>query len=81
MVSALQFQQTINAYRDGACIRTLHTAHPVTSVGYLSHALGVSNHAPLIAATEHNQISIWDARAGERGGCVKRLMVRLFLSL
>jgi hypothetical protein len=32
---------------------------------------------PLLLATEHNQMSVWDVRMGERGGLVKRVMVRM----
>lgn len=45
--------------------------HP-TSLTFL-YGSGSSDNPPLLAVTEGPQVSIWDIRQGERGGCVHRL--------
>lgn len=66
--TALQFQQTVNVYDKETCLRTMHTVHPVHSLTLPSAP------SPLVLATEGNQVSAWDLRMGEKGGCVARAM-------
>lgn len=74
IVSALQFQKTLSIYDGTTLTRTLYTTHPLSSVT-MTLPEHYNSREPLLLATEHNQLSVWDVRMGERGGCVKRIMV------
>ncbi|CAK9233353.1 unnamed protein product [Sphagnum jensenii] len=64
--------KTIDFYDKDIHVRTLRTLQHPTSLTFL-YGSGSSDNPPLLAVTEGPQVSIWDIRQGERGGCVHRL--------
>ncbi|GLC56982.1 hypothetical protein PLESTB_001170200 [Pleodorina starrii] len=82
---ARQQLRDVNVYRDGALIRSLHTLQGPTALTYLppgasggggggASEVGGSG-TGLLAVAEEHQLSLWDVRQGERGGCTQRLGV------
>ncbi|GFR47979.1 hypothetical protein Agub_g9803, partial [Astrephomene gubernaculifera] len=75
---ARQLMRDVSVYREGSLLRTLHTMQGPTALAYLPPGpfggCGEASSGMLAIAEEH-QISLWDVRQGERGGCVQRLGV------
>lgn len=71
--------KSIDVFDGGTRVRTMHTPlHPraiayVTGSNPTGDGVALSSRAPLIAVAEGNQLSLWDARQAERGGCARRV--------
>jgi hypothetical protein len=65
-------------YEGGLHVRTLHTPHHPTALSFVhpggSNA-GLANAENVLMVAESNQLSIWDLRAGEKWGCMQRVVV------
>ncbi|PNH12987.1 hypothetical protein TSOC_000053 [Tetrabaena socialis] len=71
---ARQRRRDVSIFRDGAHCRTLHMTQGPTALTYLP--TGSSDPAGgLLAVAEEHQVTLWDVRQGEQGGCVQRLGV------
>eukprot|EP01134_Creolimax_fragrantissima_P006304 CFRG6304T1 len=73
VTTAMQQQRLINIYNDGKSTREIYTELPIHAITYTSPDTTPS-HQPLIAVTERHQISVWDPRMMEKGGCIRRMM-------
>jgi hypothetical protein len=68
----------LDVYDGGLHVRTLHTPHHPTALSFVhpggSNA-GLVNAEKVLMVAESNQLSIWDLRAGEKWGCMQRVVV------
>ncbi|KAI5067022.1 hypothetical protein GOP47_0017550 [Adiantum capillus-veneris] len=66
--------KSIDLYDKDLHVRSMHTLQHPTAITFLDmHMLGNGMYS-LLAITEGAQVSIWDLRAHERGGCVQRIL-------
>lgn len=52
----------------------MHTLQHPTAITFLDRSMLENGMYSLLAVTEGPQVSIWDLRAGENGGCVQRIL-------
>jgi len=64
--------KAVDLYDKDIFVRTLRTLQHPTSLTFLQGSM--FDNGAMLAVTEGNQLSIWDVRQGERGGCVKRML-------
>ncbi|KAI3733093.1 hypothetical protein L1987_64311 [Smallanthus sonchifolius] len=69
---AHSFGKTINVYDQDLHLRTFRTLWYPTAVNFLQD-LYSGNESSMLAVTEGCQLSIWDLRVKEKGGCVHRI--------
>lgn len=69
---ARSFCKSIDVYDQDIHLRTLRTLLYPSSLSYV-HGLGSENNGSILAVTEGCQLSIWDLRMKENGGCVNRI--------
>ncbi|XP_019453937.1 PREDICTED: uncharacterized protein LOC109355309 isoform X1 [Lupinus angustifolius] len=69
---ARSFCKTVDVYDQDIHIRTLRPLWSPTSLNYMQY-LGNGNQSSMLAITEECQLSIWDLRMKENGGCVQRI--------
>ncbi|KXZ53236.1 hypothetical protein GPECTOR_7g1130 [Gonium pectorale] len=76
---ARQRMRDVAVFRDGALVRTLHTMQGPSALTYLPAGGPYGGCADassgLLSVAEEHQVTLWDVRQGERGGCVQRLNV------
>eukprot|EP00899_Mesostigma_viride_P010059 jgi/Mesvir1/19054/Mv12816-RA.1 len=72
IATAQYFGRSLAVYDQDMLVRSFHThAHP-TALTFLG--AGAADNDATVVLTESSLLSIWDCRAGERGGCVQRLI-------
>lgn len=69
---ARSFSKSIDAYDQDIHLRTLRTLLYPSSLSFV-HGLGSESDGSILAVTEGCQLSIWDLRMKENGGCVHRI--------
>ncbi|KAK9053771.1 hypothetical protein SSX86_024845 [Deinandra increscens subsp. villosa] len=69
---AHSFGKSVNVYDQDLHLRTFHTLWYPTAVSF-SQNLYSGNEGSILAVTEGCQLSIWDLRVKEKGGCVHRI--------
>ncbi|KAI5654470.1 hypothetical protein M9H77_31657 [Catharanthus roseus] len=69
---ARSFCKSIDFYDQDIHLRTLRTLWYPSSIIFMQNLWGGSE-GPLLALTEGCQLSIWDLRMKEKGGCVQRI--------
>lgn len=65
--------KSIDFYDKDLHVRTLHTLYHPTALTFLEGPTHGHSTSSVLAITEGPQISVWDLRASENGGCVQRL--------
>ncbi|KAK3043871.1 hypothetical protein RJ639_000570 [Escallonia herrerae] len=69
---ARSFCKSVDVYDQDIHLRTLRTLWNPSSLGFLQ-SLCNGNESSIIAVTEGCQLTIWDLRTKENGGCVRRV--------
>ncbi|KAK3027788.1 hypothetical protein RJ639_042233 [Escallonia herrerae] len=69
---ARSFCKSVDEYDQDIHLRTLRTLWNPSSLGFLQ-SLCNGNESSIIAVTEGCQLTIWDLRMKENGGCVRRV--------
>lgn len=69
---ARSFCKSIDVYDQEIHLRTLRTLLYPSSLSYV-HCFGSQNDGSILAVTEGCQLSVWDLRMKENGGCVNRI--------
>ncbi|KAK1436404.1 hypothetical protein QVD17_02184 [Tagetes erecta] len=69
---AHSFGKSVNVYDQDLHLRTFRTLWYPTAVTFLQDIYG-GNESSMLAVTEGCQLSIWDMRVKEKGGCVHRI--------
>ncbi|KAJ7538039.1 hypothetical protein O6H91_11G032300 [Diphasiastrum complanatum] len=74
VVVARGMAKSIDLYDKDMHVRTLHTLQPPTAMTFLDGPFNGDGISSGLVVTEASQLSIWDLRAGERNGCVQRIL-------
>ncbi|KAL3504484.1 hypothetical protein ACH5RR_034325 [Cinchona calisaya] len=69
---ARSFCKSVDVYDQDIHLRTLHTLWYPSSLIFMNHLCGGSE-GSVLAVAEGCQLSIWDLRTKENGGCVNRI--------
>ncbi|KAJ4834169.1 hypothetical protein Tsubulata_004685 [Turnera subulata] len=69
---AHSFCKSIDIYDQDIHLRTLHTLWYPSSVNFLQN-LSHGGESSILAVTEGCQLTLWDSRMKEKGGCLKRI--------
>ncbi|XP_071717132.1 uncharacterized protein [Rutidosis leptorrhynchoides] len=69
---AHSFGKSVNVYDQDFHLRTFHTMWYPTAVNFVNN-LYSERESSILAVTEGCQLSIWDLRVKEKGGCVHRI--------
>ncbi|GKV36158.1 hypothetical protein SLEP1_g44319 [Rubroshorea leprosula] len=69
---AHSFCKTVDVYDQDIHLRTLRTLWYPTSLNFIQ-TLGNGNESSILAVTEGCQLTIWDLRMKENGGCLQRI--------
>ncbi|GLU07000.1 hypothetical protein SLE2022_239800 [Rubroshorea leprosula] len=69
---ARSFCKTVDVYDQDIHLRTLRTLWYPTSLNFIQ-TLGNGNESSILAVTEGCQLTIWDLRMKENGGCLQRI--------
>ncbi|XP_022767905.1 uncharacterized protein LOC111312141 isoform X1 [Durio zibethinus] len=69
---ARSFCKSVDIYDQDIHLRTLHTLWYPSSINFMQN-LGNGNENSMLAITEGCQLSIWDLRMKENGGCLNRI--------
>ncbi|KAK2979599.1 hypothetical protein RJ640_020091 [Escallonia rubra] len=69
---ARSFCKSVDVYDQDIHLRTLRTLWNPSSLGFLQ-SLCNGNESSILAVTEGCQLTIWDLRMKENGGCVRRI--------
>eukprot|EP00884_Botryococcus_braunii_P013045 jgi/Botrbrau1/21741/Bobra.43_1s0135.1 len=72
---ARQFPRDCCLYDGDRVVRTFCLLNPPLAVRFIGNGVGAVSSPPdsLLAVAEGHQVSVWDGRAAEKGGCVERL--------
>lgn len=74
IVVARGLAKSIDLYDKDLHVRTMHTLQHPTAITCLDTHMPGNGMYSLLAITEGAQISLWDLRAHENGGCVQRIL-------
>lgn len=66
--------KSIDLYDKDLHVRTMHTLRHPTAMTFLDRNTLGNGTSSILAITEGPQLSFWDLRAGENGGCVQRIL-------
>eukprot|EP00897_Mesotaenium_endlicherianum_P003614 jgi/Mesen1/3280/ME000019S02698 len=72
VVTARHFARQLDVSDGGVHVRSLRTLHNPTALAFLHDAGGAAGGSPCVVVTEGPQLSLWDLRVAESGGCVQR---------
>ncbi|XP_019152910.1 PREDICTED: uncharacterized protein LOC109149551 [Ipomoea nil] len=70
---AHSFGKSVDVYDQDIHLRTLRTLRYPTSLTFMQNLSGGQGESSVLAITEGCQLSIWDLRTKENGGCVHRI--------
>ncbi|KAK4799117.1 hypothetical protein SAY86_024482 [Trapa natans] len=70
---AHSFRKCINIYDHDINLRTLRTLWYPSSLNFVQSLGGNGSENSILAVTEGCQLTIWDLRAKENGGCIQRI--------
>lgn len=70
---ARQLCKTIDIYDQDIHVRSLRTLWYPSSFSFVQYSPHVNESSSLLATAEGSQLSIWDLRMNNNGGCVQRI--------